>query len=244
MSTLNEDNLSTSDMPLLFRGSTLTGLLMVQVNSPYPLSVVRSSRGLSPTRASYHVSILPDYHCPPEPSFTNLNVTLSSPLTRQEEVVSVTFLESDISCPTDTPNTGILDTPKQPSRDRRGSGGIPQGYFPYILVAILAVVLVTIVVCLALGKTNSHPNTGFSAHLPRGSPLSPAHPLSPTPGPPHSGRVSSYSQHQQTPSGFNIPQSQQATPISSPATIVPGSTGPYKRPGFSPSPVQHGLFSQ
>lgn len=216
-------------------------LFLFQVSSPYPLSITRSSSP-SHTRATYLLTLLPDYHCPPEPPFTALNVSFLCTITNQEEFISVSFLESDLSCP-DDPAALPVGTPL--ATWTRGKGALPPfvpTYFPYILVTILALILATIVVCMALSKSSSHAESGFSEHLPPADaslqPLSPSASGTPFTSPQQSlhmppPSVGAY----QTPA-FNASR-HAATPT--PSFSMAGAS---KRTSFSSSPTQHGLFSQ
>lgn len=212
--------------------STLKLVVIVQVTSPYPLSVTRSSSP-SHTRATYRLSLLPDYHCPPELPFTSLNVSFFCTLTNQEEFVSVSFMELDnmqAAFPT-------ADTSVNPRSKAKGAltPSIPP-YFPYILVTILAVILATIVICMALNKSSAHSESGFSEHLPVDTSTHPA--FSPTATP--------LTSPQQVPVGSSFHQTpafpQRTTPGVAPPSISQQSA--YKRTNLSSSPGQHGLFSQ
>ena len=205
----------------------------------------------SPTTAVYRISLLPSYHSPPEHAFDSLNVTFSSPLTQQEQQVSVTFLESDQSCPT-TPTLDPSDTPTQATQVIV----YPSPYLYYIIIIVVAMILVTIVICLALNKTSSVSKQGFSSHLPtpggvHGSPqntLSPmmgtpsTHPRHPPPSQPQT--LYSSSGYQGSSASFNVSQHGR-TPVGHGSGVTsPTSQGGFNRTGLSSSPGQHGLFSQ
>lgn len=213
----------------------------MQVNSPYPLSVIRLSSP-SHTRVTYRIFVLPDYHCPPEQPFADLNVSFASAITHQEELVSVTFLESDLTCP-DGPASVPFDTPTVPYTATGKGLWSRTGtlYFPYIVVTVVVVTLATIVICLALSKSSTHSNSGFSAHLPPGSTSHPTFSRSPMASPISSPQQSMHHMSSYQTPAFH-PHQQQHTP----SGVLPGSGAPgsaYKRTGFSSSP-QHGLFSQ
>jgi hypothetical protein len=218
---------------VLLRETVLsTFAFLIQVISPYPLSVTHSSSP-SHSRATYRLSLLPDYHCPPEPPFTALNVSFLCTLTNQEEHVSVSFLELDAT-PTQPP-----DMPFNAGSKVRGAvTPSVSTYFPHILVTILAVILATIVVCMALNKSSAHSESGFQVHLPLDTSTHPA--LSPTATPMTSPQPVG-SSYLQTPAALSQ-HHQQATPGSLSRSGAPQSG--YRRTNLSSSPGQHGLFSQ
>lgn len=229
------------------------------MSSPYPLSVTRLSSP-SPTRVTYRISLVSDYHCPPEPPFNRTNISFLSSIAHQEELVSVSFLELDQACPPpEVSNLAPLYTPLVPADAPRGS--LPPSlplYFSYIFVTILTVIVATVVICLALNKSSSHGNTGFSAHLPPTS--SGATPTPPTlntafspvatPMQQQTSHMSGYPSRTHTPATPFHPVTQHtpavATPTGIPRGAAPPASGTHRRPGtgFSSSPGQHGLFSQ
>lgn len=233
----------------------------LQVNSPYPLSVTRESSP-STTKVTFRISVLSDYHCPPEQPFTDLNVSFSSSITHQEELVSVSFLETDsASCPDVSP--GIPGSPDTPLTRGGGSGrgsakplSSTSPPWMLILVAILTIILATLVICVALNKSSANGNSGFRAHLPPSSSsstiLSPSNTPMTSPQQP-SLHASSYpGPAQQTPSSQSFyAQHPRQTPLGaggSGGPTTPFNLGlgmsPHRRTGLSSSPGQHGLFSR
>ena len=214
---------------------------------PYPLDAQKLSSP-SPNTAVYRISLLPSFHSPPEPGFNPLNITFSSPSSQQEQLLAVTFLESDPSCPT-TPTSVSPDTPIQTTPGKGIS--YPSSYLYYIIFIVVAIVLVTIVMCLALNRTSIDSKKGFSSHLPpSGSPpQSPLGPMATSPPlhshPPQNLHASGYQGH----SSFNV-SGQHGRTLPTHTPIGHGSArssppqGGFNRTGFSSSPGQHGLFSQ
>ena len=212
---------------------TMTYCRHLQVTSPYPLSVTRTSSPSS-TKVTYRLSLLPDYHCPPEPPFIDLNITFYSILTHQEEYVSVSFLESDLSCPVEVQATPSAAVP-YPPRAKETKNSLSAS-LTYLLVAFLILLLVVMVICMALSKSSTHTrSSGFSEHLPPNHTSPQHHALSPSQATPMSSQPPSM--HYQSPT-FN----QRQTPMSATPSVAMPSTR--QRTPFSSSPGQHGLFSQ
>lgn len=223
----------------------------LQVTSPYPLSVVRTST--TTTSAVYKLSLLPDYHSPPEPPFTNLTISFLSPLAQQEELISVTFAESDPSCDTapsiSLPKDSKTDTSDQ-DQEKKHSQPAPDSSsnkLGIIAMSIFFCVLMLLVMCVALQKTSTNSKSGFPSHLPPGG-KSPLHstslPYSPVTSPQQSMHApigpgvypTSSTPNIVSPSGSNVASPHQ-TPFGLPSSAC-------RRTRSSSSPKQHGLFSQ
>ena len=176
----------------------------------------------------FRISLLSDYHCPPEPPFSDLNLTFFSPLTQQEDVISVTFLElSDGQAP---PGNIPSKPPVLPSKKAAPS------FSSYFIIVPVGLFMVAIVMCMALNRAATNSASGFQAKLPPESAASTPHHalLSPMTSP----MTSPQQTFQRTPA-YN--PSQQYTPqVAGSAS----STAYKRRTGFSSSPGQHGLFSQ
>ena len=220
--------------------------------SPYPISAVKVADSVN--TATYLISLISD-----QESFDNLQVSFSTSIAQQDTSLYVSYVApGDIPLAPPSPSRSSIrqeqhkvppreDTPPAitppslPSTEPRytDTSSWEEGVSDdvktsiAILLTILAVIIATIVICLAIRQTTTRAQGGFSAHLPR-TPSQQAFPTSPpisttiTPG--LSG-MTSY----QTPSYAN-----QRTP---PIPGQSGSHSAFRRPGFSPSP-QHTLFSQ
>lgn len=227
---------------------SLLPLLIFQVTSPYPLSVVRTTT--TTTSAVYKLSLLSDYHSPPEPPFTNLTVSFLSPLAQQEELVLVTFAESDLSCETPPtimlPKDSKMKSPVQ--EDTRPLVPSPSNHLPITVAIVVFFVLILMVMCVALQKTSTTLKSGFQSHLHPGG-HSPIHPTSPAYSPitsPHVPGVRPPGVYPtaSTPNIVSPPGSNIASPQQIPFYGSGLSSTAYRRTRMSSSPKQHGLFSQ
>ena len=214
--------------------------------SPYPVSAVKVADSI--TTATYLISLLSD-----KESFQNLQVSFSTSIAQQDTSLFISYLApGDIpqappspsrSSPREQLKLAIPpeDTPASPHPPR--STELPPTDRPItsqseepiseevmtsiaILLTIFAVIIATIVICLAVKQTSTRTQGGFSAHLPN-TPSQQAFPVTS----PQSTSMSGY----RTPGYAN-----QRTP---PVPGMTGSRSAFKRPGFSPSP-QHTVFSQ
>ena len=210
------------------------------------------------TTATYLISLISD-----KESFHDLQVSFSTSIARQDSSLYVSYLAPGdiplappspsrsstqqerqfIPPPEDTPpsaSTSSLPRPEAPPISQTGMEGVSDEIKTSIaaIITIFAIIIATVVICLAVRQSSSRSQGGFSAHLPKTpsqqafslhSPQSTATPgLTGTPG--LSG-MTGY----QTPNYAN----QRTPPIPGQA----GSQSAFRRPGFSPSP-QHTLFSQ
>lgn len=193
------------------------------------------------TSAVYKISLLPDYHSPPEPSFTNLSVSFLSPLSQQEELVSVTFVE-DVFCE-DTTSISVPRTYVQKGKTLPSSSLSSQ--LPIILGIIFLLVLVLLVMCVALQKTSTS-TSGFQSHLPPGGQTphqshEPAYSLMSSPQlSMHSSGIGGPGVYPSSSTPRKTVNSPQHTPYH--GSGLP-STAAHRRTRSS-SPKQHGLFSQ
>lgn len=217
--------------------------------SPYPVSAVKIADSI--TMATYLISLLSD-----KESFHDLQVSFSTSIAQQDTSLYVSYLApGDIPQAPPSPSRSspreqiklappFEDTP--PSPPPLSSTKLPPTEQPItsqtvepiseevmtsiaILLTIFAVIIATIVICLAVRQTSTRTQGGFSAHLPK-TPSQQAFPVSS----PQSTSTSGLTGYQ-TPSYAN-----QRTP---PVPGMSGSGSAFRRPGFSPSP-QHTLFSQ
>ena len=204
------------------------------------------------TTATYLISLISDVE-----SFHDLHVSFSTSIAQQDSSLFVSYLAPNdiplappspsrsssekerhkVPPPEDTPPTATPSSaphPEAPYTRQTESEGVSEDLQISIavLLTILAVVIATIVICLAVRQSSARSQGGFSAHLPK-TPSQQAfsvHSPQSTTTPGLSG-MTGY----QTPSFAN-----QRTP---PIPGQSGSQSAFRRPGFSPSP-QHTLFSQ
>ena len=220
---------------------------VLQVVSPYPVSAVKVADSI--TTATYLISLLSV-----KESFHNLQVSFSTSIAQQDTSLFVSYLApGDIPQAPPSPSRSspreqiklvppFEDTPPSPPPPSESPPTekpiTSQTEEPIseevmtsiaILLTIFAVVIATIVICLAVRQTSTRTQGGFSAHLPK----TPSQQAFPVPSP-QSTSMSGLTGYQ-TPSYAN-----QRTP---PVPGMSGSGSAFRRPGFSPSP-QHTLFSQ
>ena len=220
--------------------------------SPYPVSAVKIADSV--TTATYLISLISDAE-----SFNNLKVSFSTSIAQQDSSLFVSYVSpSDLPHAPPSPSRSSAQQDKVlPPKDSPlaasfspvshtkaqftqapPTSGEEEGVSDEvrtsiaILLTILAVLIATIVICLAVRQTSSSAQGGFAAHLPR----TPSQQAFSVPSPQTSGTPGlSGMKGYQTPS---FP-SQHTPPIPGQS----GSRSAFRRPGFSPSP-QHTLFSQ
>lgn len=224
--------------------------------SPYPVSAVKIADSV--TTATYLISLISDVE-----SFNNLKVSFSTSIAQQDSSLFISYMSpSDLPLappspsrssarqdkvlpPKDSPpaaspspvyhHTKAQFTQVPPTSGEEEKEGVSEDVRTSIaiLLTVLAVLIATIVICLAVRQTSTNAQGGFAAHLPR-TPSQQA--FSSVPSPQSSGTPGlSGMKGYQTPS---FP-SQHTPPIPGQS----GSRSAFRRPGFSPSP-QHTLFSQ
>ena len=228
-------------------------LFLLQVISPYPLSVLKTSA--TTTSATYKLQLLPDYHSPPEPPFTNLTVSFLSPLADQEEIVAVTF-SMDGACEA-TPTLSITSDAKKSALANKGVAPLltfsQSSQLVLIVGSIFLFVLIVLVLCVALQKTSTS-NSGFRVHLPPSGGQPPHHFISPTPSPVTSpSQQPLYSQGRGPPGGFPSTSTPNVTTPAARLNTVGYQPTPFPGSGITPttyqrrsssSPKQPSLFSQ
>ena len=216
--------------------------------SPYPVSAVKVADSI--TMATYLISLLSD-----KESFHNLQVSFSTSIAQQDTSLFVSYVapgdipqappspsrsspweQIKLAPPSeDTPPSPPLSGTKLPPTEQPITSQTEEPISEEvmtsiaILLTIFAVIIATIVICLAVRQTSTRTQGGFSAHLPK-TPSQQAFPVHS----PQSTTTSGLTGYQ-TPSYAN-----QRTP---PIPGMSGSGSAFRRPGFSPSP-QHTLFSQ
>ena len=214
----------------------------LQVLNPYPLSVVRTSSATT-VSATYKLSVLPDYHSPPEPSFTNLTVSFLSPYSQQEELVYVTFAE-DLSCETphsiSLPGTLVKKGHTPPSL-------ASSSQLPIIIGLIFLLILILLVTCVALQKS-SNSTSGFQLHLPPGG-QTPIQSYATAYTSVNTTPFSMHAPHREAPGIYPTPSIPSHQRMNSPQHTPflgtgPSSTASQRRTRASSSPKQTGLFSQ
>lgn len=170
-------------------------------------------------------------------AFQDLPVTFSSNLAQQETIINVSYvLETPPpSAPpptarpplktTKTPNTATKPKSYVSQQPKKNVLSEEASNYLVILVTIFAVIIASIVICLAVKQGAGQSQKGFSAHLPK----TPQQAFSPvgTPAP--------------NITGFQTPNLNQRTPP------IPGQSGgqsAFQRTGLSGSPHGKGLFTQ
>jgi len=129
-------------------------ITVLQVTSVYPISVVRSS--LSASSAVYKVSLLPGYHpSPDQEQPVVIEVSFSSPLAQQEELVTVHLLDSDQACNLTPQSSEELPVKEAPAVSRRPPSFLADRIPWIVFVVVLFALLLLMVVCVALQKTSS-----------------------------------------------------------------------------------------
>lgn len=152
----------------------LTDFLFIsslQVSCPHPFVLTQQS--LAATVLVYTVSLANTYS-PPTQNITDVVVQISSSLTHQRVVLTLSYLilsESmdPVSCPVQNQTNATQLNLIQDLYKRWN--------LVFIVVATVVMFLVTIVVCIAIRQSSSsRPPTGFAAHLPPASPSQPTTP--------------------------------------------------------------------
>ena len=122
----------------------------------------------------YNVALLPGYYPPDQQEPVVVNVSFSSPLAQQEELVKVYLLDSDQACDNISPNLLPTQSPEFPEKETPEVSKHPPSFlaatvdhFPLIVfVVVLFSLLLLMVVCVALQKTSSGGSgSGFKQHL-------------------------------------------------------------------------------
>ncbi len=209
---------------------------------------------MTATSAVYKISLLPDYHSPPEQPFTNLTIAFTSPLAQQEELVTVQLLESEQQAcehPTLGAQTPLeFRSSQEVPKDKMNSPTVLEFFPVMIFMVILFVLLVLMVMCVALQKSSPGRGTGFQQHL-AGAAGGQSPPQSP--GPTQYSPGTSPTSHLSpatglggvpiTPSTSYMYPSNLATPQQNFASGLHPSSTAYRRTRSSVSPKQPGLFS-
>lgn len=190
----------------------------LQVTSAHPLAVVRLSVGVN--TATYRISLTDPHSL----NFTDTKITFTSSLTRQREVVLVSYNITTPSAKT-CPASNDEEAPPASVRDQYG---LQTDHMNLVLAVVTAIVLLlaTLVVCLALRQSSRKKQDGFASRLP------PAATSSSSPA--------------------FLPKTSTPSSSASYTPLLSQSTGQsaFKRPAaaqykFSPNRIspQHGLFS-
>ncbi len=208
---------------------SLLFLFPPQVITAYPFSAVKVSSVRS--LAVYRIS-LTDYHSPPQESYTDHKVIFTNNIAHQEATVHISYIvdtsEPPVVCvePEGSPSEEL--PPKQTLPPRPPPSPVApdvadlEDYLTYsfvLLLTVLAVIIGTLIICLAMKQNSSKSQGGFSSHLPK---LPAQQAFSPV----------------GTPQG--IPGMQTPSSHTPPYLGHSGGGSAFRKP---PSP-QHGLFSQ
>ena len=187
---------------------------LLQVTSAHPLAVVRVS--MATNTATYRISLTDPHSL----NFTDIKITFTSSLTRQKEVILVSYNISTTSAKTCPTTNEVHDSPAVEQY------GLQTDHMNLVLAVITAIILLlaTVVVCLALRQSSRKKQDGFASRLPPAA--------------------------TSTSSPAFLPKTSTPTSSTSYTPLLSQSTGQsaFKRPAqykFSPNRIspQHGLFS-